>query len=189
MNKENTYSDGIKILKKIQENGIIIFGASGEMGSKITSTFAKANVSVIMQDIDKNKLIESKNEALKTLEKAAARRKLSKKQLEYIIEKKLIDKIIVFPERGKTIILSISFFSIIYSSCFFDNFLLAAAFSRVFNASFFDSINLFLSISCIITDTFALAKVLVIFEPISPEAPKIIMPFSWIFFRILIPSE
>ena len=101
MNKENTYSDGIKILKKIQENGIIIFGASGEMGSKITSTFAKANVSVIMQDIDKNKLIESKNEALKTLEKAAARRKLSKKQLEYIIEKKLIDKIIVFPERGK----------------------------------------------------------------------------------------
>ncbi len=101
MNKENTYSAGIEILKKIQSNGVIIFGASGEMGSKITSTFAKANVPVIMQDIDKDKLNDSKNEALKTLEKAATRRKLQKKQLEYIIEKKLIDKIIAFPERGK----------------------------------------------------------------------------------------
>lgn len=101
MNNKNAYANSIKILKKIQENGIIIFGASGEMGSKITSTFAKANIPVIMQDIDKDKLNESKNEALKTLEKAAAKRKLSKKQLEYIIEKKLIDKIIVFPEKGK----------------------------------------------------------------------------------------
>ena len=110
MNKENSYyknfnsmpySNGIEILRKIQDKGVVIFGASGEMGSKITSTFARANVPIVMQDIDKDKLIESKNEAIKTLEKAAAKRKLSKKQLELILEKKLIDKIMVFPERGK----------------------------------------------------------------------------------------
>jgi len=110
MNSENNYyksftlipySSGIELLKKIQDHGIILFGASGEMGSKITSTFAKANIPVIMQDIDKKKLIESKNEAIKTLEKATSKRKLSKKQLEWILEKKLIDKTIVFPKRGK----------------------------------------------------------------------------------------
>ena len=110
MNSENnyyknftlmSYSSGIEILKKILDHGIILFGASGEMGSKITSTFAKANIPIIMQDIDKKKLIESKNEAIKTLEKTANKRKLSKKQLESIIQRGLIEKTIVFPERGK----------------------------------------------------------------------------------------
>ncbi len=101
MNKENLYKTGIDILKSIQKKGVIIFGASGEMGSKITSTFARASVPVIMQDIDKEKLNESKAEAIKTLEKAVSRRRLSKKQFESILEKKLIDTTIVFSERGK----------------------------------------------------------------------------------------
>ena len=96
-----TSQKAIEKLKAIQNYGSIIFGASGEMGSKITSTLARAGIPVIMQDIDKNKLEESKNEAIKTLEKAVNKRKLSKKQVESILEKKLIDKTITFPERGK----------------------------------------------------------------------------------------
>lgn len=91
----------IDILKSIKNTGVVIFGASGEMGSKITYTFAKASVPVIMQDIDETKLNESKNNALATLEKAASKKKLSKKQLKIIKENNLINKIIVFPERGK----------------------------------------------------------------------------------------
>ena len=90
-----------EILKEIQKNGVIIFGSSGEMGSKICSTFARASTTVIMQDIDKDKLKESKENALSTLEKAVAKRKLSKKQLEIIKEKNLINEMVVFPERGK----------------------------------------------------------------------------------------
>ena len=110
MNEENTFyksfistkhSDGINIFKSIKEKGVIIFGASGEMGSKITSTFAKADIPVIMQDIDKDKLIESKTEAIKTLEKAVNKRKLSKKQFESILKNKLIDSTITFSDKGK----------------------------------------------------------------------------------------
>ena len=60
MNKENnyyktftsiSYSNAIDILKKIQDKGVIIFGASGEMGSKITSTFAKANIPCVGRNV------------------------------------------------------------------------------------------------------------------------------------------
>lgn len=91
----------IDILKSIQKNGTIIFGASGEMGSKITSTFARASVPILMQDIDEEKLNESKRSAIATLEKAASKKKLSKKQLEIINKNSLINETIVFPEKGK----------------------------------------------------------------------------------------
>lgn len=95
------FSRSTDILKSIQKNGTIIFGASGEMGSKITSTFARASVPILMQDIDEEKLNESKKSALATLEKAASKKKLSKKQLEIINKNSLINETIVFPERGK----------------------------------------------------------------------------------------
>ncbi len=95
------YSKSIEIFKSIVKNGVVLFGASGEMGSKISSTFARASVPVIMQDIDEEKLLESKNNALNTLEKAFSKRKLSKKQLEIVKKNNLINDIVVFPERGK----------------------------------------------------------------------------------------
>ncbi len=99
--KELDISSSTELLKQIQKNGTIVFGASGEMGSKISSTFARANTPVIMQDINEKKLIESKEAALTTLEKAASKKKLSKKQLEIIKQRKLINEIAVFPEGGK----------------------------------------------------------------------------------------
>lgn len=95
------YKSSSSIFKAIQETGAIVFGASGEMGAKITSTFPRASVKVLMQDIDKEKLNETKNNVMETHEKAQKRRKLSKNQLQIIKEKKLVSEIITFPEKGK----------------------------------------------------------------------------------------
>ena len=99
--KDLDISNSTELLKQIQKNGTIVFGASGEMGSKISSTFARANTPVIMQDINEKKLVESKEAAISTLEKAASKKKVSKKQLEIIKQKKLINEIVVFPEGGR----------------------------------------------------------------------------------------
>jgi len=99
--KDLDISSSTELLKQIQKNGTVVFGASGEMGSKISSTFARANTPVIMQDINEKKLIESKEAAISTLEKAASKKKLSKKQLEIIKQRKLINEIVIFPEGGE----------------------------------------------------------------------------------------
>ena len=91
----------IETLKLIQNNGTIIFGAYGEMGSNISSTFLKANIPILMQDIDYNSLTISKNNLIKTLEKSVEKRKLTKKQYESLISNEYIKGLIVFPEKGK----------------------------------------------------------------------------------------
>ena len=96
-----SFKEGVEILNDIQKKGTLIFGASGVMGSNISSTYPRASVPVIMQDIDKEKLEQSKKNALSTLEKAQTRRKLSKPQLELIKNKSLIKETVVFPDRGK----------------------------------------------------------------------------------------
>ena len=96
-----SYKAGVDLFKQIQESGVIVFGASGEMGSKISCTFPRASVKALMQDIDETKLQESRKNAYETLLKALSRKKLSKKQMEIINEKKLLDEIVVFPEGGK----------------------------------------------------------------------------------------
>ncbi len=96
-----SFRTSVDILKEIQNKGVIVFGASGVMGSAISSTFPKASMPVVMQDIDKEKLELSKQEALKTLEKAQTKRKLSKAQLDIIKNKSLIKETVVFPNMGK----------------------------------------------------------------------------------------
>lgn len=93
--------ESTKLLSLIQEKGAIVFGASGTMGSGISSTFLRSGAPTFMQDIDSQMLLESQLNAMLTLEKATKRRKLSKEQLEEIKSKGNLKDAIVFPERGK----------------------------------------------------------------------------------------
>ena len=88
-------------LQQIQNSGAILFGAAGEMGSKITSTFVRASIPTLMQDIDLEKLELSRKSTLESLEKALKKRKLSKEQFELITKNNLIRDLVVFPEKGK----------------------------------------------------------------------------------------
>ena len=110
MNKENrfynnfnssTFQNGITLFENIHNQGVTIFGASGEMGSKITSTFLRASIPTLMQDINLEKLEVSRQNTLETLEKAVKKRKLSKEQYNLITKNNLIKDLIVFPENGK----------------------------------------------------------------------------------------
>jgi|GEM_PF-3292098 len=94
---------GSGMLKEIQspDTGALIFGASGEMGSKITSTFPKAHVHTTMQDIDKDKLDQSKAEAYSTLGKGVKVRKVPHRAWVKINTDGLLGETIAFPDKGK----------------------------------------------------------------------------------------
>lgn len=91
-----------EILKHIQSlnNGALIFGASGEMGSKITSTFPKADIRTMMQDIDREKLDRSRKEAFDTTAKGVKVRKVSHRAWVKINIDNLYGETIVFPNKG-----------------------------------------------------------------------------------------
>src|SRR3989338_10744285 len=97
------FKNSIEVLQKIQlpNHGVIVFGASGEMGSHISSTFPKASCKTIMQDIDEKKLEECKKNAFLTLEKGLSKKKISGRQWVKINKENLLYKTIAFPERGK----------------------------------------------------------------------------------------
>ena len=86
--------------KEIINHGALVFGAMGEMGSKITSTFPRASIKTIMQDIHPEKLKQSREEAIKTSEKALSKRKLSHRQWAIINKGNLFGETIVFPNNG-----------------------------------------------------------------------------------------
>lgn len=97
----STFQNGIAFFENIHNHGVTIFGASGEMGSKITSTFLRASIPTILQDINLEKLEISRQSTLETLEKALKKRKLSKEQHNLITKNSLIKDLVVFPENGK----------------------------------------------------------------------------------------
>lgn len=71
---------GTNILKEIQslegQGGTTVLGGAGEMGSRISITFPRVHSKTIMQDIDIDKLKESKKNALSTMAKGVSKRKV-----------------------------------------------------------------------------------------------------------------
>jgi len=102
-NQYNNFSNipySCELNKELINNGALIFGAMGEMGSKITSTFPRASIKTLMQDIHPEKLKQSRQEAIKTSEKALNKRKLSHRQWAMINKGNLFGETIVFPNNG-----------------------------------------------------------------------------------------
>lgn len=96
------YKAGVEILNQIQspDHGAVVFGASGKMGSAISSTFPKASVRTTMQDVDKEKLEEAKANALQTIKYGVKKRKVSTYQWVNISNNNLFHETIAFPNRG-----------------------------------------------------------------------------------------
>ncbi|MBI3591143.1 MAG: enoyl-CoA hydratase/isomerase family protein [Candidatus Melainabacteria bacterium] len=95
------FKKGVELFEKIQNNGALIFGAAGEMGSKISSTFPIASCKITQQDIDEQKLEESKRNAISTIEKGVSKRKIPQRAWIKINKEKLFGETIAFPEKGK----------------------------------------------------------------------------------------
>lgn len=95
------FRSGIEILKQIQRNGAVIFGAMGKMGSASTSTFLRADIPTTMQDIDSDGLRQSGVDALISIEKGAKKRKIAPEQAAQIRNRGLLRDSVTFPERGK----------------------------------------------------------------------------------------
>lgn len=97
------YIAGSELLQSIQddESGATTFGAAGEMGSKISSTFPKASCPVIMQDIDKARLEQGQTDAVQTIQKGVSKRKVSERQWVTINTRGLFRDPVAFPDKGK----------------------------------------------------------------------------------------
>lgn len=97
------FQKAVDLLKRIQskDTGAIVFGASGEMGSKITSTFPRVHARTMMQDIDPERLEQSKSEAYTTLGKGVEKRKVPERAWVRINRDGLLAETVAFPDGGK----------------------------------------------------------------------------------------